>query len=52
MYGEAVLLWYRYVDKYHIEPVDWLDLFEFMGHEQVLSGIKKILADEAQKSRK
>ena len=34
-----------------MEPVDWLDLFEFMQHEQVQSDIRKILADEAKRAK-
>lgn len=33
--GDWLYLCYRYMDKFHCEPVEWLDLFDYMSYMEV-----------------
>lgn len=41
-FGDFVYSYYRFVDKFHIEPKTWQELFEFTNFISVDSGIKNI----------
>jgi len=44
-YGSFVYTYYAYLDKFHCEPVSWLDFMEYLEYTKVEGKIKSILSD-------
>ena len=40
-------MYYRFLDKFHVEPKDWLDLFEYTNYIEVDGKINKIISDSS-----
>lgn len=51
-YGSFVFAYYRFIDKFHIEPKSWIDLIEYNNYVDTESAINKIIADLAEQENK
>lgn len=40
--GNYVFIYYRFLDKFHVEPTTWSDLFEYLHYNEVDSEILKL----------
>lgn len=40
-----MFLYYRYVDRLHVEPSSWEDLFEFLNYTEADSKIQRVMSD-------
>ena len=41
-----VYTYYKYVDKFHVEPKDWRDLFEYITFDNTESLVNKVVQEE------
>lgn len=41
--GSFVFTYYRFVDKFHVEPKSWSDLFEFLHYNETEAKIDKLI---------
>lgn len=44
-YGYFVFTYYRFLDKFHTEPVTWAELMEFSNYLDTDSAVNKLIAD-------
>lgn len=44
-HGDFVFTYYRFVDKFHIEPRDWKDLLELSDYVSVENSIHKLIVE-------
>lgn len=46
-----MFIYYRYLDKFHVVPTSWLDLFEFLEYNKTDNEINKVLQAELHKDK-
>ncbi len=42
-YGDFIFSYYRFIDRFHLVPKDWGELFEFFQYESIDTKIKKFI---------
>jgi hypothetical protein len=45
VFGDMVFRYYRYLDKFHVEPKSWLDLFEYANYIETDNSVNKLIAE-------
>lgn len=42
-YGDFTYIYYKYLDKFHLEPKGFVDLFEYLNYNETISKIEGAL---------
>ena len=47
--GSLIMTYYRYMEKFHCEPKEWQDLFDYLDFNNTDNEINKVLIAETKK---
>ena len=50
-YGGFVFTYYRFLDKFHVEPKSWQDLMEFPIYIDTDSAVNKLIVDSTKQEK-
>ena len=50
--GNFVFIYYRFLDKFHVVPESWRDLFEYLHYNEVDSGLNNIVQKSLEEENK
>lgn len=42
-YGDFTYIYYKYLDKFHVEPKGFVDLFEYLNYNETISKVESAL---------
>lgn len=42
-YGDFIYIYYKYLDKFHVEPKGFVDLFEYLNYNETISKVEGAL---------
>lgn len=42
-YGDFIYIYYKYLDKFHVEPKGFVDLFEYMNYNDTIIQVENAL---------
>lgn len=47
-YGNFLFTYYRFIDRFHVEPRSWQELMEFPKYLETDTSVNKLIADTKQ----
>jgi hypothetical protein len=50
-YGSFVFTYYRFLDKFHVEPKTWAELMEFSNYLDTDSAVSKLIAETVKQEK-